>query len=432
MDTRPAWKHQRVPTTQRRLTAHPSTGRRIPGIEGLRAIAATSIVVYHVWGSASAEGAPVGVDGRFGHLMTNLSLGVALFFCLSGFLLYRPFAASLLRGAPLPDRRAYARNRVLRILPAFWVCAVIAIILLGQGQQRDGTLARPEGLREIAQLLTLSNDWFPSTIGTGFPVTWSLAVEAVFYVVLPLLATAAALGAAHRVGSARPLAAALLPVLTLAAIGFGTRFFLLALTDGWDWSDWYGPLETGFLGQADLFASGMLVAIVDVQTRDGRWRPPARWRRAVVPLACGLLALAAWQMPVDAQLTANPWNCVATMALSLFLAAVVLPAHAGAPRALALLEWRPVAALGVISYSVFLWHQPVIDELRAHGLTGSGPSGLVINLVVVMAVTAAVSWVSYRVVEAPALRHKQPMTRRGPGATAGAVRDTAALSSPAR
>lgn len=399
-----------MPTAQHHLTAHPSTGRRIPGIEGLRAIAATSIVIYHVWGSAAPDWEPIGLDGRLGVVMSNLALGVTLFFCLSGFLLYGPFAASLLRADRLPDWRAYGRNRALRILPAFWVCAVIAMLLLGLAVQRDGSFARPS-LRETAQLFTFTMDWFPSTIGTTFPVTWSLAVEAVFYVVLPLLAAAAATLAASRWLRSRPRAAALLAPAALLALGLGTRFVLIVGTDGYDWSAWFGPLETGFLGQCDLFAYGMLVAVLRVEIADGRMTLPRHWRRVAGPAALAVLAVAFWKLPIDEQLTITPWNSAIAVAMSVLLAAVVLPPARPRPWTLRVLEFPPLVALGVISYSVFLWHQPVIDGLREHGLTADGARGFVLNLAVVFAVTVAVSALSYRFVEAPALARKRSMRR---------------------
>ena len=79
-----------------RLAVPPSSGSRLPGIEGARAVAAASVLVYHCW----LFGSPDGTSPRLGPLtgvMPHLALGVILFFSLSGFLLYRPFAAAVLR-----------------------------------------------------------------------------------------------------------------------------------------------------------------------------------------------------------------------------------------------------------------------------------------------------------------------------------------------
>src|SRR5215203_5531787 len=75
------------------------------------------------------------------------------------------------------------------------------------------------------------------------------------------------------------------------------------------------------------------------------------------------------------------------------------------------LEARPGVAIGLVSYSVFLWHEPLEHWLRIHGLTVAGPVGLGVNIVVLAAVTGLLSALTYRFVEVPALRHKAPVRR---------------------
>src|SRR5580765_5106163 len=84
-------------------------GPRLPGIEGLRAIAAMSVLVYHVYSYGSPDGRPPDL-GPLGGVFPKFSLGVVLFFSLSGFLLYRPFAASALRSRSRPATGRYLRN----------------------------------------------------------------------------------------------------------------------------------------------------------------------------------------------------------------------------------------------------------------------------------------------------------------------------------
>ena len=114
------------PTSIKRLRSIVSSVsyRRIPGIEGARGMAAFGVVVYHV------ERFQKSSVGWFDPVASHLWLGVTLFFVLSGFLLYRPFAAWSINGAPWPGLRRYAQARILRIVPAYWVVLTVLAFTL--------------------------------------------------------------------------------------------------------------------------------------------------------------------------------------------------------------------------------------------------------------------------------------------------------------
>src|SRR4051794_12159761 len=104
---------------------------RIAGVEGLRAIAAGAVLVLHLWWVPVTAGAAFSPAwGWPGVFMAPLNEGVPMFFVLSGFLLWRPLAASVIEGRQLPSVRRYARNRVLRILPAYWVVLLVSALVL--------------------------------------------------------------------------------------------------------------------------------------------------------------------------------------------------------------------------------------------------------------------------------------------------------------
>src|SRR5215207_10460087 len=190
---------------------------RLTGIEGLRAVAASSIVVYHVWLYGSPSG-PVeaGYLSRFA--LPHLPVGVTLFFALSGFLLYRPIAAAVLATGRVPNDRNYLRNRALRILPAYWVIlAAVAVVLPAALVRRspseldlDRLVDRPDILVNNALLL---HNYVPATLDTGIGPARSLAVEVAFYVSLPALA----LLASYIFGRARSSAGKLLALLAAPA-----------------------------------------------------------------------------------------------------------------------------------------------------------------------------------------------------------------------
>ena len=390
----------------------PSTGRRLPGVEGLRAIAATSILVIHTWGEASRSGPP---DlGRLGNNhIGDFSYGVTLFFALSGFLLYRPFVAAMLRSEPRPAFTRYLRNRALRILPAYWVILLLCALVLGsaffrdsQGVLHQGRLADP-GL--LAQAGLFAQDYDPNTLLTGIGPAWSLAVEAVFYLTLPLLVLVAfGLGSRATRFNVR-IAAALAPAAILLGVGLAGRavawkVFPAPVWAGWG-THWHAVVERSFFCQADLFTFGMALAVARVLWEDGRLRLPRHWRAAAAVTALAAYAVSSRVSWMDAQLSYSPYNTLMALACALLVALVVLtpPDRSYLVR---LLETRWLVGLGIISYSVFLWHDPIIWFLRDHGLTFAGRIGLVANVAIVFATTVVLSWLTYRFVEAPALRLK--------------------------
>src|SRR6185312_15424887 len=103
-------------------TDTPAPAGRVPGLDGLRGLAALAVVVLHVWmyTEANTPGHPVFVDAVLG----ELRVAVGLFFVLSGFLLARPWIAAARGERALPDLRRFALKRLARIGPAYWVALV--------------------------------------------------------------------------------------------------------------------------------------------------------------------------------------------------------------------------------------------------------------------------------------------------------------------
>ncbi len=385
-------------------------------------MAAGSILVFHVWRYSAPNRASVDF-GPAGWFLPDLSFGVVLFFTLSGFLLYTPFVAAILRGGRGSDVRRYYRNRFLRIVPAYVVilliCALVlrSVLLPGGG---NGALHDPWAL--LLSALFVQN-YHPDTILVGIGPAWSLNVEVVFYLALPVLAFGA-LALASRIGR---LTAALLPVVALLGLGLtGKAIAAYAIPptspfNGYAY-DWHSVVERSFVCHADLFAFGMALAVFRTLWVDGRVRLPAGWR-APTAIFSGvtLLAVTAFATNNGEHLSYSPWNTVVAFDLALVLALVVLvdPRRGPPPRAVRLLEWRPLFAVGVVSYSVFLWHEPLVRFLQAHGLTFAGRAGFLANLALTAAITLLLSFVTYRLVEAPALRLKSRARANAAGAEGG-------------
>jgi peptidoglycan/LPS O-acetylase OafA/YrhL len=396
----------------------------LPGIEGIRGVAAASIVVFHVYNSSAPGGRPVDV----GHLTTffsDLALGVTLFFTLSGFLLYRPFVAALLRFQERPSFRSYLRNRALRIVPAYWGIFLFSafvlqsvIIRVPDGRTVNGS---PHGAGQIISDTLLVQHYRPATVTTGIGPAWSLAVEIVFYLTLPLLAVLA-WGLGRRAASRRARRlSAMAPPFLLLVMGLFGKFVAARLlvasgdTGGWG-ANWHSVLERSFACQADLFAFGMLVAVLRVDAEDGLFSLSARARRRVAAAAILTYVVLAELEPWD-KLGHSLENTAAAFASALILLLVVTPPATRQRSALVtVLETRPLIWLGLISYSLFLVHEPVISWLHDRGFTVGGIGGLFVNTAVVGAIAIALSYVSYRFLERPALRLKRRARASAPAA----------------
>lgn len=385
------------------------------GIEGLRAIAACSIVLVHVWAFSSPSGVVLGGDEWIGDALSTLSVGVTLFFTLSGFLLYRPFVASIARAKPHMPIGTYLRNRVLRIVPAYWAILFVAAVILGtvyirtaNGGLEVGRMTDPFSLLQAGLLL---HDYRPSELLIGIGPAWSLAVEVVFYAVLPLLVLAAAALARRAKDRRQRIMVLLGPPLLLLLVGLSGKFMAGTVlsappTAGYN-ANWHSVIERSFWAQADLFSFGMVIAVLFVEVEDGRLSLPRHWRPAAAALGLAIFVPCAWTMNQGEQ-SYLVQNTGEALGIALGFAAIVLPGRRAGQRSQVtdLLENPALVAVGIISYSIFLWHLPVIDWLAAHDLLLEGWGGLLVNVLIVGAVVGLLSAITYRFVERPALRRK--------------------------
>jgi peptidoglycan/LPS O-acetylase OafA/YrhL len=411
------------------VTAPPApaqSGARLAGVEGLRALAAASVLVFHCWLYSAPDGHRVnlGLLSRFA--LRHLPAGVLLFFTLSGFLLYRPLAASVLRQAPRPSVRRYLRNRALRIFPAYLMVLLVVGVLLPAALTGRGSSGSPLGrlVGDPGVLLAnafLLQNYFPASMDSGIGPAWSLAVELVFYLVLPLLGwlAAACARAAHTPRSRT--GAALVPVAVVIAIGLsGSLVASHVVPPG---SAWQRGVVRSFWYHADLFALGMALAVARVNLEDGRLRLPTWWRTAA---AAGLVmvtlvtVLLTDRGRIQQYQGALVYETLVTVACALLLALVVLPVTASArpPALVRLLDTRVFVAVGLASYSLFLWHEPVVRWLQQHRWTVGGSGGFWVNLVVLGVVSGLLSGLTYRFVERPALSRKTGRPPPSPPASA--------------
>ncbi|HEV7761466.1 MAG TPA: acyltransferase family protein [Acidimicrobiales bacterium] len=379
-----------------------------PALDGLRGLAVAAVVVFHL----------DRIDGGF--------LGVDLFFVLSGFLI-----TSLLlteqRGRGAIDLGRFWLRRARRLLPAlFLVVTGIAVLLLLFTPEAQRAGFRGDGLATLGyvanwhSMFDSTSYWDMFSQPSPFDHMWSLAIEEQFYVLWPLVALVVlgrrrgrspAAGAHVGVGDGDggdprppgPLRRVLawcglgvpedrrvLGLGALALAGAAVSLALLAATyTSLDTNRAYFATDTR-IGPT-LLGAGLAVFTAGRARRDG---PPPAVLELLGVLALGWMALS--MVAIDGIGPSYYRGGLAAFALASL--AVIVAVTGGPPGRLGrAVAWRPLAALGTISYGVYLWHWPVIVYVtpeRTH------IDGLVLDGLRV-ALTLAVALVSFRFVEQP-------------------------------
>ncbi len=380
------------------VVAPPPGNPRFPLFDGLRAIAALSIVLLHT--IVVTDYFP----GWQGAVARQLAAGVAIFFVISGFLLYRPFVAARISGRSPIRLRDYTRRRILRIVPAYWFALTVLAIwpgLPGDVFSSDWWLYYGFG-----------QDFREDTLFNGLGTAWSLGTEVTFYLALPLYAFV--LGRSRFRRSLRSLL--VFELATLALLSIGSLAFRAAVSES------HPNLAFTLLGTFDWFALGMGLAVISAVVAESGRRPRALALVERIPtlswgVSLGFIGLAAlyWQQTTDYNgYSGRPLHVL----WGLFALFLVLPAAFEGRRSAPpgrILSLRLVAWLGIVSYGIYLWHLPLVPELaRALDATPIGTSGLlatVLLAVPVVAVTVACAAFSYYVVERPILRYKDRRRR---------------------
>jgi peptidoglycan/LPS O-acetylase OafA/YrhL len=347
----------------------PSTGSRRPELDGIRAIAALSVLLFHAvgyWARGAGEGASLQP------WVARLDVGVAVFFLLSGYLIYRPFLRGRVRLG------AYAARRALRIVPAYWVALTVAAIVL----------PLPEVWAGIPTFYGFAQAYREQAVGQGLGQAWTLCVEVAFYAFLPLWA----LLTLRRPRSWYPL---------LALIAFSLLYKLVILSGA---APRVLPLDPRLIALPaflDMFALGMGIALLEAR---GMRLPGSWWWWAA---AAALFVAGGWLLR-DARLdtyTHGEW--LARHALYAAIALTVLaPAVAGGGGPARVLGAWPLQRLGVISYGVYLYHLLVLSLLARWGLASweRAIHPYVLWPVAALAGSVVLATLSWRLVERPALR----------------------------
>ena len=329
-------------------------------IDGLRAVAVFAVILYHAGVPAFAQG----------------YLGVDVFFVISGYLI-TGFLTSELEAGSFSIARFYER-RVRRIIPALVVvmiaCTPLALILmLPDDLQNFGQSLTATALFANNVLLLMTSGYFE--LEASFkPLmhTWSLAVEEQYYLIAPIL-----LYAAFRFGG-KPAIKGTICAIALVSFAFSV------------WAASRMPVANFLLLPSRAWELGAGAAALLFQERVRRFAPPQSRRADILASAgAGLTGLALLGLVTDSGVSAALASTIGTALLLLYAQPTSGPGR--------FLAWQPAVGLGLISYSAYLYHQPIFAFAR---IVSFDPPPIT-TMLALIPVIFGLAWLSWRYVEQP-------------------------------
>jgi len=332
----------------------PTPRSRLPYIDGLRGLAVLMVLAYHCWVHTIQAPITVGILGRRLDLTAPLHLGylgVHLFLVLSGFCLTYPLVRDNAIAVRLEPRRFF-RRRGWRILPPYYAALLLLSLLplvergvraaVGASTAGVPTVTPGQVLSHVLMVHNFSLAWM-GAINASF---WSLALEWQLYLVFPLLVWSFA-----RWGPARSLAVVLLVTLSYRTWVYHTQDV--------------SRLEVGYLyayalpGRLFEFALGMMAALVlGPRSRGEAAQEKGSNRRLAGCYLGGALVLGLMGVVVAHRW--SPFHPVTDVVWGLAFYCLVMYAGRRSQAGGGWLEARPLVGLGLISYSVYLIHEPLV------------------------------------------------------------------------
>ena len=317
-------------------------------LDGLRGIAILMVVWWHLWLFSWLS--PYFV--LFGHQLNAIVLpatglmGVELFFFISGFVLFYPYARHLFEDAPLQTVKEFAYRRFIKIVPSYVIAVLFALPLVWA----DFSSVRDAVWQVVSHLLFIHIFWMDTWVGIN-GVLWSLGVEVQFYVIFPLLCWAF---------RRQPLITYLAMLIVAMAYRLAVAHCCIA--------------NFVVMGQLpaylDLFANGMLAAWVFVYLRS-RVSDIERkhWIGTLVAIAAGFLLYAMLsnlytKLYIPTGYAA--WQAANRSYFGALLGVFTVASCFSYSWWRELLANRITVFLAAISYNLYLWHQVIFLYMLKH------------------------------------------------------------------
>jgi peptidoglycan/LPS O-acetylase OafA/YrhL len=372
---------------------------RLPALDALRAVGAIAVVATHVGFNTGAT-----MQGYWDGFLARFDSGVAVFFSLSGFLLFRPYAMAAATGRRRPGVGRYLWRRALRILPAYWVSVVVYLLLVPQ----NTPITRVRWVEHF----TLTQIYGFGDPADSFWHTWSLCTEVAFYLALPVVALIVLSG------QWRPVRT----IVVLTALGACTTIAWVSLMGQGLLHN--SPHALWLPSYAVWFCAGMALAAAHVAISTGTGPRSLRLldELASAPIACwavafGALAVSTTPLAGPRDLTApTAGQFGAKVGLYTIVAVMLLIPLAFGPRDrfTRVFASAPARWLGAVSYGLFLWHPLVVALIYRPGGRPEFTGDLGWTFVLVLGGGLALAAISYYAIELPwqKLAHRTPGRHR--------------------
>ena len=343
-------------------------------------------------------------------ILGHIDIGLAAFFALSGYLIARPFARHYVIGTRKPNLRSYTRNRILRVVPAFYFFTVIVLLRFGL----DGTLdaGHPNTSawwQVLGQFLFVQGQTGgPAVVPIG--PAWSIGAEIGFYIFIPIASWIGVRVGSRLQGPERRAAFGVICAGAVMVVSIALRAY-----DQYRFAWLTSPPAIMY-----VFMPGVAVAIVEpllaARLRD-RTRPSRRI--AYGAFALGALLAVAYaatdydprQTPIHHALGQRALMAVLSCGLLIFGLVILQLGTGTGPR---LFVNRLMLWMGERSYSFYLVHIWILYEVdHALGAGESVGERVIIMALVALPITTAIAALSYRFVERPFLERKRKVVAGG-------------------
>ena len=364
-------------------------------LDSLRGFSTILIVVFH---TLAFSGFSVKQADSIGAYTGRLNIGVAIFFVLSGFLIFRPFVHSLIQHLPLPNVRTYYLKRAARILPGYWLALFVLAAL-------DALIIKNSSgfIRNIFLVHPFTED----NVFTGIAQAWTLSVELSFYLVVPVIAYIVVRQSRRRIASVS--VATLLKALTALFLGaYAFRLFIHQI------DFWF--LDTAHIwlpSHMNTLALGMGLAVLVEAPASAKTLSKLKNFIANHTGSFVVCSVFVWlisaniNMAIGLNKTEFHIDLLGHFLYGIASVLLVAPFCVDSQALLVkAMSFRLFTWLGTISYGIYLWHMAFLGGNFAEKYMPytENDGQVLLRFLVVLPASIAIASLSYYVLERPIMR----------------------------